>query len=92
LSGELGGGLPLFTESKGSFCVGSIMCAMRVCTRPDVGSSNHVSASGHQLGVLQSPSPVNTKSNLLPVDMPFDAYEATLAQSTNAFSAPLRGQ
>src|ERR1035438_7920227 len=89
LSGEFGGGLPPPTESNGSFWVGSIKCAIRVCTRPDVGSSNQVRCSGHH---AVQPSPVNMKSNRAPVDMPFDAYEATLAQSTVAFSAPLRGQ
>src|ERR1035437_5338549 len=84
LSGELGGGLLPATESNGSFCVGSIMCATRVCTRPEVGSPNHSQISAHQ--ALQ-PSPVKLKSNAAPEEMPFDAYEASLAQSTVAFSA-----
>src|ERR1035437_7064616 len=92
LSGELGGGLLPATESNGSFCVGSIMCATRVCTRPEVGSPNHSQISAQNVGAPGQPSPVKLKLNAAPEEMPFDAYEATLAQSTVAFSALFRGQ
>src|SRR3954463_5264905 len=90
LSGEFGCGLPVLPAAhvdvptdpqKGSACVaGSSSFAMRVWMTPVSMDSNQRGSSLHHW--LQ-PSPTKTKSKAPPVDIPFDAYDATLTQSTS---------